>query len=206
MLKIWGRANSTNVKKAVWCALELGLPFERIEAGGAFGVVNEDAYRAMNPNGLVPCIEDDGFILWESNAIVRYLSAKYGAGSLWHADPAVRAVGDKWMDWPTSTLAAPFRDLFWNTVRLGPDQRDTEAQEAGLAACATLFKRVEAELARMPYLSGETFAMGDIPLGCFIYAWFEMPIARPDLPHLRAWYDRLRVRPAFIEAVAIPLT
>ena len=206
MLKIWGRANSTNVKKAVWCAGELDLPFERIEAGGAFGVVNDAPYRAMNPNGLVPCLEDDGFILWESNAIVRYLSAKYGVGTLWHEDPAVRAVGDKWMDWATTAIATPFRDLFRNKVRLAPDQRDVAAMEKGLETCTALFKRVDAELSRMPYLSGETFAMGDIPLGCFAYAWFEMDIARPDLPHLRAWYDRIRVRPAFIAGVAIPLT
>ncbi|MFG1464340.1 glutathione S-transferase [Xanthobacter sp. DSM 24535] len=206
MLKIWGRLNSTNVKKAVWAAGELNLPFAHENAGGAFGVVAEPDYRAMNPNGLVPCIEDGGLVLWESNAVVRYLAAQYGAGTLWPLDPAARAIGDKWMDWTTSSFASPFRDVFWGLVRTPPDQRDMAAVEKGAAVCAELLTRVDAALARHPYLSGETFAMGDIPLGCFAYGWFEMPLERPSMPHLEAWYGRLKERPAYRTHVMTPLT
>lgn len=206
MLKIWGRGNSNNVKKVLWCAEELGLAYEHINAGGAFGVVDEPAYRAMNPNGLVPCIQDGDLVLWESNAIVRYLAARYGEGGLWAIDPQARASADKWMDWTTSSLAAPFRDVFWNMVRLSPDKRDVVAVEKGLAACSRLFSIVDDALAGQPYLSGGQFGMGDIPLGGFTYAWFEMPIGRPDLLHLRTWYDRLAARPAYQKTVMIPLT
>ncbi|MAM56450.1 MAG: glutathione S-transferase [Salinicola sp.] len=206
MLKIWGRANSTNVKKVLWCAAELELPFERLDAGGAYGVVNEPAYRAMNPNGLIPCIQDDDLVLWESNAIVRYLCARYGRDSLHDEDPAVRAGADKWMDWTTSSLASPFRDLFWNTVRLPVEQRDDKAAEKGLAACGALLGMADRTLAERPFLSGPAWGMGDIPLGCFAYAWFEMDIARPDLPHLAAWYTRLQSRPAYREHVMTALT
>ena len=206
MLRIWGRTNSTNVKKVLWCAEELALPFERIDAGGAYGVVDEPAYRAMNPNGLIPCLQDDDLVLWESNAIVRYLCAKYGRGSLHEADPAARAEADKWMDWTTSSLASPFKAVFWNTVRLSAEQRDDKALEEGLAACGTLLGRVDRTLSEQPFLSGAAWGMGDIPLGCFAYAWFEMDIERPDLPHLAAWYARLQSRPAYRQHVMIALT
>jgi glutathione S-transferase len=206
MLKIWGRGNSTNVKKVLWCAEELGVPFEHINAGGAFGIVDDPDYRAMNPNGLVPCIKDGDLVLWESNAIVRYLAATYGNETLFPSDPVKRANADKWMDWTTSSVAAPFRDVFWNTVRLPAGQRDEAACRRGMEACAKLFAIADAALAGEPFLSGKEFGMGDIPLGCFAYAWFEMPIDRPQLPALRDWYGRLATRPAYRKAVMIPLT
>ena len=206
MLKLWGRINSTNVKKALWCLEELEAPYTRIDAGGVFGIVEEPEFIAKNPNKLVPCLEDGEFVLWESNAIVRYLAARYGQGSLWNDDPAQRAQADKWMDWTTSTLAGPFRPLFWNIVRTAPEQRDMAAVEAALEACGKLLAIADQALARQPYLSGPAIGMGDIPLGCFAYAWFEMPIERPDLPHLRDWYDQLRQRPAYQVAVITPLT
>ncbi|WP_160287632.1 glutathione S-transferase family protein [Pseudomonas sp. QL9] len=206
MLKIWGRKNSSNVRKALWCAEETGVAYERIDAGGAFGVVNEPAYRALNPNGVVPTLEDDGFVLWESNAIVRYLAAKYAPGSLYPDDLQQRASADKWMDWVSSTLAGPFRTVFWGTLRTPPEQRDEAAIAAAIDVCAKALAVPEQALASQPYLSGAQFGMGDIPLGCFIYAWFEMPIERPALPHLEAWYARLRERPAYRRAVMTELT
>lgn len=206
MLKIWGRTNSNNVKKALWAAEEVGVPYENIPAGGAFGIVSDPAYRAMNPNGLVPTLEDGDLVLWESNAIVRYLAAQYGRSTLWIEDAAARAKAEKWMDWTTSTLATPFRDVFWNVVRLTPDKQDHAALEKGRQNCCGLFSVVDATLAAQPYLSGDKFGIGDIPLGSFVYAWFEMSIQRPDLPHLAAWYARLRERPAYQKAVMIPLT
>ncbi|WP_106479006.1 glutathione S-transferase family protein [Phytohalomonas tamaricis] len=206
MMRIWGRTNSTNVKKVLWCADELGLEFEQVDAGGAFGLVNEQAYRAMNPNGLIPCLQDGELVLWESNAIVRYLAAQYGTGTLYATDAKQRADADKWMDWTTSTLAAPFKDVFWNVVRMPENQRDTQAMEKGLATCGELLAHADSTLAHQPFLSGDTFGMGDIPLGCFAYAWFEMVIERPELTHFDAWYQRLTTRPAFQRRVMTPLT
>ncbi|MBT8764945.1 glutathione S-transferase family protein [Metapseudomonas boanensis] len=206
MLKIWGRKNSSNVRKALWAAEEVGVDYEAIDAGGAFGLVNEPEYRALNPNGLVPMIEDDGLVLWESNAIVRYLAARYAAGSLYPEDPAERARGDKWMDWTTSAFAPVFRDLFWGTLRTPAAERNEALIDTARTRCGQLLEMPERALAGQPYLSGKRLAMGDIPLGSFIYAWFEMPIERPDLPALAAWYARLQERPAYCKAVMTALT
>ncbi|KQQ68237.1 glutathione S-transferase [Pseudomonas sp. Leaf127] len=207
MLKIWGRQNSTNVRKALWIAEELGVPYESLNAGGEFGLVDTPQYRARNPNGRVPMIEDGAFILWESNAIVRYLAAAHGAGSaLYPADPQARAQADKWMDWASSTLAGPFRPVFWGLVRTPAEQQDKAEIDQGVQALNELWAIVDAALAQQPYLSGDELGMGDIPLGCFAYAWFGMPVARADLPHLQAWYERLTARAAYRKAVMTPLT
>ncbi|MEE1925830.1 glutathione S-transferase [Pseudomonas sp. 148P] len=207
MLKIWGRKNSSNVRKVLWCAEELGLEYQSVDAGGAFGVVNEPHYRALNPNGLVPMIEDDGLVLWESNTIVRYLGGKHAPGTAWSPqDPVERARAEKWMDWTTSSLATPFRPLFWGILRTPEEQRDWVAINAAHKACAQLLSIADEALAAQPFLSGAEVGMGDIPLGCFVYAWFEMPIERPEMRHLRAWYERLRERPAYQAAVMTALT
>ena len=207
MLKIWGRKNSSNVRKSLWAAEELGLAYEAIDAGGAFGVVDTPEYRAMNPNGLVPVIEDDGFVLWESNVIVRYLLARHAPDSAWYAaDPRVRAGADKWMDWTTSSFAGPFRTVFWGVLRTPADKQDWAAINAAIKECNELLSMVDQALASQPYLSGTDIGMGDIPLGSFIYAWFEMPIERAPQPHLQAWYERLKQRPAYQKAVMTALT
>ena len=206
MLKIWGRTNSTNVKKALWAAEEVGVPYENIPAGGAYGIVADPSYRVMNPNGLVPTLEDKDLVLWESNTIVRYLAAQYGQSTLYIDDAAKRAKAERWMDWATSTLAGPFRDLFWNGVRMSAEERDYGVMEKGLQACSKLFAIVDTALTSQPYLSGSKFGIGDIPVGCFAYAWFEMAIGRPHHPHLEAWYERLKERPAYQKTVMTPLT
>ncbi len=206
MLKIWGRTNSVNVKKALWCAEELGLSYERIDAGGPFGIVNEPAYRALNPNGLIPTLEDNGLVLWESNVIVRYLAAKHGAVHLYPAGAAERARLEMWMDWVASSIMEPYRQLFWNTVRLAPEQRDHAAAEKGLQELSRLLVMADHALSGQPYLSGESFGVADIPLGCIAYSWLNMPIQRPELPHFQAWYERLAERPAYQKIVIIPLT
>lgn len=205
MLKIWGRANSTNVKKVLWMAEELDLAYERIDAGGAFGIVNDPAYRALNPNGLVPVLEDGDVVLWESNTIVRYLAGRYGDGTFDLTDPVARAQAEKWMDWAT-TFAVSFRDLFWGMVRTPEDQRDMVKINAAHEAVGKLLVIVDAALATQDYLSGDQLGIGDIPMGCFAYSWFEMPIERPELANLEAWYVRLKGRPAYRRAVMTPLT
>lgn len=207
MLKIWGRKNSSNVRKALWCAEELGLAYESIDAGGAFGVVDTSEYRAKNPNGRVPMIEDDGFVLWESNTIVRYLAARHASGSAWYpTDARARANAEKWMDWTTSTLADPFRPVFWGVLRTPAEQQDWVAINAAIKVCDGLLAMADQALSEQPYLSGDEIGMGDIPLGSFIYGWFEMPIERAALPHLQAWYARLQQRPAYRKAVMTALT
>ncbi len=205
-MRIWGRDNSTNVRKVLWCAQEIGLDYEHIPAGGDFGIVASPEYRAMNPNGLVPCLEDQGLVLWESNAIVRYLIARYAKPPLALTDPSARAAADKWMDWTSLSFAVPFRDLFWNLVRRQPPERDTQAIERGGQLCAQLMGVADTALLRSRWLSGEEFGMGDIPLGCIAYAWFSLPIERPDLPALEDWYDRLKSRSAYQRGVMTPLT
>lgn len=204
-ITIWGRRNSSNVRKVLWCAEEAGVAYASIEVGGAFGGNDTPAYRALNPNGVVPTLQDGALVLWESNAIVRYLAAHY-APALYPRAPAERALGDRWMDWTTSTFAGVFRDLFWGVVRTPEAERDHARIAAALTQSGELLARADAALAQQPYLSGEQFAMGDIPLGSFIYAWFEMPIERPELPYLQAWYQRLRARPAYQRGVMTALT
>ncbi|WP_179504597.1 MULTISPECIES: glutathione S-transferase [unclassified Sphingomonas] len=201
MLVIWGRINSHNVKKVVWGARECGLDFERRDMGGSFGYSSD--YLAKNPNRLVPMIEDDGVVVWESNAILRYLFAAH-APQLWPADPAARAQGDQWMDWQFLYADAQ-RDAFLGCVRGGKDGNDPVVAKSA-AACAELMAMLDAQLARQPFLSGEAFGVADIPMGTYAHTWFSLPIERPALPHVEAWMARLRTRPGFQDIAAVPFT
>ena len=206
MLRIWGRVNSVNVKKVVWCAGELNLPFERIEAGMEHGVVGTPDYMAMNPNSRVPTIDDDGFVLWESNTIVRYLSLKYGMGTLCPEDPRQRADSDRWMDWSTAQLSGTFREVFWGMVRTEPAKRDLALIEKNRQATAKTLDIADRVLGKHAFIAGDRLTMGDIPLGCFVHLWMTMPIERPAHPHLTAWHQRLLQRPAFNAGVNTPLS
>jgi glutathione S-transferase len=207
MLKVWGRTTSINVQKVLWCLAEAGTPYERIDAGLSFGKNNEDWYRQMNPNGLVPTIDDDGFILWESNAIVRYLAAKYASGTLCPTDAHLRADADRWMEWhSTSAWGGALRIVFFNLYRVAPEKRDAKAMESALGQSIQYFRMLDAHLAGRTYITGAQFNMGDIPMGAATHRFLNMPIERPPLPALQAWYDRLLQRPAFRTHVALPLS
>ncbi len=205
MLKIWGRANSSNVKKVTWLCEEIGLPYQRIDAGLAFGVVNTPEYRKLNPNGLVPTIDDDGFILWESNAIVRYLAAKHAAGTLWPADLKLRADADRWMDWCSTTLAPAFIPVFMQLVRTAPEKRNPQAIENGTKKTAEVLARLDAALAGRNFVIGEQFSMADIAFGGVVYLVNNVAFDRPKLANFDAWYARISARPAFRKAVAVPV-
>jgi glutathione S-transferase len=206
MLKIWGRTNSVNVKKALWAAEELDLKYERIDAGMQFGVNDTPQYRRMNPTGLVPTIEDEGFALWESHAIVRYLAAKHGEGSLSPTDLRVRADADRWMDW-THTFSREFqRPVFWPLVRTAPEKRDMNAIREAVRKCGELLAIPDAALASRKYLAGDSLTMGDIPLGCHVQLWMRLAIERPEQRNLARWFERLCERPAFRKIVDIPLS
>ncbi len=206
MLKIWGRNNSSNVQKVLWACAETGAKYERVDVGGSFGGNREPWYLALNPNGLIPTINDDGMVLWESNAIVRYLAARYGAGSLWPTDLKVRADADRWMDWQLTTVGPALGPIFFGLVRTPPAQRDLAAIEAARVKLAEILKILDQRLAKSRFVAGDSLTMGDIPLGIIAYRWFTLPIERPDLPHLAAWYNRLVERPAFKAHCMLPLT
>jgi glutathione S-transferase len=206
MLKIWGRKNSINVQKVLWACGELALPIERIDAGMAFGVNNTPEYKAMNPNGLVPLMSDDGFLLWESHAIVRYLARRYGLGSLCPADAQTAADADRWMEWFSTTLWLNLKPVFWNLVRVPPEQRDMPLVASSLQLLTANFQLVDAWLARRDYMAGAAFSMGDIPMGVSAFRWYNMPIERPALKNLDAWYARLCERPAFQQHAMLTLT
>ncbi len=209
MLKIYGRVNSINVQKVLWAASECGVGFEQVDVGGAFGGNDQPWYQAMNPNGLVPTIDDDGYVLWESHAVVRYLAAKHGAGSLWPVDPSERGEADRWMDWQQTTLQTGMTTLFWGWVRTPAAQRDLSMLEAARLATAPLWQRLNDHLAGREHVLGPAFSMGDIPVGAMCHRWLNLPFERADLPeqpHLRSWYDRLCQRSAYRAHVAVKLT
>ncbi|KAB2665915.1 glutathione S-transferase [Brucella tritici] len=206
MLKIWGRINSTNVKKALWTARELNLDYEQIDVGGQFGGLKDPAYLARNPNGLIPLLEDGGTVLWESNTITRYLAAAYGKETLWIEDAAKRAQAEKWMDWASSSFYTNFSNVMKHLIRLPEAERNPALLEQSLQGLAQSMQIANEGLKEAPWFSGENFGIGDIPTGCYAYAWFEFPIERPSLPHLEDWYGRLKQRPAYQAAVMTPLT
>ncbi|WLI78479.1 glutathione S-transferase family protein [Kosakonia sp. H02] len=209
MITLWGRNNSTNVKKVRWLLEELELPYEHILAGGQFGLNKDPEYLAMNPNGLVPLLRDDetGVVLWESNTIVRYLAAQYGQDRLWEDSPAKRAQGEKWMDWALSTLAPKHGPLLMGLVRTAPEKRDHAALEAAKEALEGLFALLDDELAKQAWLSGDAFGCGDIAVGPFVYNLFNIPgLSWAPRPHLQRWYAQLCERPGFQNTVMIPVT
>jgi len=206
MLTIWGRENSINVQKVLWCCGELGLAFRRVDAGREFGINDSPEYRRLNPNGLVPTIEDDGFVLWESNVIVRYLAAKHGAHALYPTDLRSRFDVERWMDWQTTTLWPALRPTFFALVRTPVDQRDPAALEKSQQETERAFAILDGHLSTRSFVAGDAFTIGDIPIGLAAYRWFALEILRPGMPDLERWYRGIRERPAFQEHVAKPLS
>lgn len=208
MIKIWGRKNSINVQKVMWAVGELKLPHERIDIGGPFGKNKEPAYLAMNPNGLVPTLqEDDGFLLWESNSIVRYLAAKHGPGTLEPADPRARGRASQWMDWQLSVAGPAIFHAFWGLIRTPAEKRDHAVIAESQKKTTEAMKIVDAELAKTAYLADDEFSMGDIPVALITFRFRQLVPDRQPLPNLERWYGDIERRPAFREHVlAIPLT
>ena len=206
MLKIWGRVNSINVQKVMWCIGELGLAHERVDAGMEFGGNKEDWYLAMNPNGLVPTIDDDGFVLWESNTIVRYLAAKHDSGGLFPDSPQARADSECWMDWQLSVLLPPMAAILQNLVRKPPQQRDPNIIHAAVEQAGKSFAILDRQLRDRDFVAGPKLTLGDIPIGAMTYRWYAFDIERPELPSLRTYYERLSNRDAFKTHVMLPLT
>jgi len=196
-LHIWGRMSSINVKKVVWTAQELGLEFQRTEAGGAFGVVKTPEYMHLNPNSTVPVIEDqegDNFVLWESNVIVRYLCHKHSLGDLCPTDLRERFDAERWMEWQQTTLNPASRTGFWGLIRTPEPERNVLAIAESNAAVEKLMALLDAHLAQRRFMLGERFSMADIPLGCEVHRWHGLPQARQSRPHIERWYASLCAR------------
>lgn len=206
MLKVWGRRNSQNVQKVMWLVGELDLPHEHIPAGGSFGGLDTPEFGAMNPNRLVPVIDDDGLVVWESHAILRYLATRHGGAAWWPDDPGARSHLDRWMDWCQATWQPAFlTGVFWGFYRTPEADRNVRAIAAAVARCTLMMGVVEGVLGDgRPYLAGEQLSLADIPVASSLYRYFELQIERPPLPAVEAWYARLKARPAYQAHVMIP--
>jgi glutathione S-transferase len=205
-LTIWGRISSVNVQKVVWCAEELGLAYERIDVGGAFGGNDSPRYLAMNPNGLVPTIDDDGFVLSESNAIVRYLAARHAATALWPEALQARAQVDRWMEWQSTEWTPSMRDAFWQLVRVAPESRDAAVVQASRKKGEKLAGILDAHLATRRWIAGEGFTLADLVNGCAAHRWLHLPMDRTPRPHLERWYGELRSRAASRPVTSLALS
>ena len=207
MLKIWGRNTSSNVQKAMWAVGELGLAHERIDVGGAFGMNKEPKYLAMNPNGLVPTLEeDDGFLLWESNSVVRYLAGRH-PGTLEPADRQRRALASQWMDWQLSVFAPAITPAFWGLIRTAPDKRDTAAIKTSQEKSTEAAKILDGQLGKTEYVAGNAFSYGDIPVGVMTYRYRQLVPERPAFANLERWFAAISQRKAFQDHVgSIALT
>lgn len=204
MRTLWGRRSSFNVQKVAWLLAELDLPHRHVEAGGAFGGLDDPAFLALNPHGRVPVLEDGGMVVWESHAILRYLAARYGGDTFWAEDAAERSLADRWIDWALASLQPAFMDLFWGYYRTPEPLRDHARIAAAQARCAALYGLLDRWLAGRPYLAGDRFTLADIPAGASLHRYRALDLERPRLPHLEAWCRRLEARPAYRAQVMLP--
>ena len=207
-LTIWGRANSVNVQKVLWCLHELDLAYDRIDAGMQFGKNNEAAYLAMNPNGRVPTLVDGDFVLWESNSVMRYLCMAYGKGSpIYPSAPKARASVDRWLDWTLSTLQPVDRPVFWALVRTPVAERDMVAIQKDVDAEAVQWAIVDAQLSTRRFIEGDDFSIADIALGAYARRWFGVEgVNKPRLAHLERWFAQFASRPGFVKYIAPPMS
>jgi glutathione S-transferase len=207
-ITIWGRANSVNVQKVLWCLSELDLAYERIDAGMAFGRNTEADYLAMNPNARVPTLVDGDFVLWESNSIMRYLALAYRQDSpIYPQAPKLRAGVDRWLDWTLSTMQPVDRPVFWALVRTPVEKRDMVAIQRDVDAEAVVWQVAEAQLATRRFIEGDAFTLADIAIGAYARRWLGVEgVSKPKLPHLDRWYAQLAERPGFQQFVAPPMS
>jgi glutathione S-transferase len=207
-LTIWGRANSVNVQKVLWCLSELDLSYQRVDAGMAFGRNRDPDYLAMNPNGRVPTLVDGDFVLWESNSIMRYLVLAYAEGSpIYPEAPKRRASVDRWLDWSLSTLQPVDRPVFWALVRTPIDERDMVAIQKDADAEAVVWRIADAQLATRRFIEGDDFTIADIALGAYARRWFGVEgVTKPRLANLERWFAEFASRPGFVQFIAPPMS
>ena len=207
-LTIWGRSNSVNVMKALWCLAELDIPYERIDAGMEHGKNNEAEYLAMNPNARVPTLVDGDYVLWESNSVMRYLCMAYGKGTpIYPQDPKSRAAVDRWLDWTLSTVQPVDRPVFWALVRTPKEKQDMAQIRKDVEAEALVWAIADRQLSTRRYLEGDQFTIADIAIGLFVRRWLGVTgIDRPSFPNMERWYAEIASRPSFAKQLAVALT
>ena len=207
-LTIWGRANSVNVQKVLWCLAELDVPYQRIDAGMQFGRNDQPDYLAMNPNGRIPTLVEGDYVLWESNSVMRYLCMAHGQGSpVYPQAPKARAAVDRWLDWTLSTLQPVDRPVCWALVRTPPEKRDRVPIQKDADAEGIVWRVVEAQLASRRFVEGDQFTIADIALGTFARRWLGVEgVTKPTLPNLERWFGEIAQRPGFVRFVAPPMS
>lgn len=206
MIEIWGRASSSNVQALMWATEELGLNYIRHDAGFIYGGNDTPDFLAMNPNGTVPVLKDgDNTPIWETGAILRYLSEKYGDDVFWPKDIAARSQVDQWAEWAKINITLKFTvPIFWRVVRTAPSKRDPQAIADAVNSLSHFLAIAEQQLNKTDWLASPNFSLADIQFGHVLYRYFDIDIKRPKLPNLQAYYDRLNERSAFKKHVAIP--
>jgi glutathione S-transferase len=200
MLQILGKATSINVRKVLWTCANLDLPFEREDWGSGFRSTETAEFLTLNPNAMVPVIKDGGFVLWESNSIIRYLASSYGGAHLYPADPQTRARIDQWIDWQASELNRAWSYAFLALVRKSPDHQDAESIKVSSANwtrhIGILNRQLESTGA---FVAGQDFSLADIPIGLSLNRWFSTPFAHPDFPAVSNYFERLAAQPGYLD-------
>ncbi|MCB1380877.1 MAG: glutathione S-transferase family protein [Alphaproteobacteria bacterium] len=204
MITVWGRRSSINVQKVLWALTELEIPFTRETVGGSFGGNRDADFLRMNPNGLVPVIRDGDVTMFESNAIVRYLAARYGDGDLRPTEHRALAMAEQWMEWQQTTFASAVTTMFFNAVRLPEDKRDPAAFSAAAENAAAALKIADQHLARHDWFAGHGFSFGEIVMGCALWRYLGIDCVRPDTPHLMGWFEALQQREGYRDWVMVP--
>ena len=205
MITVWGRRNSVNVQKVLWALEELGVAYTRENVGGSFGGNRDADFLAMNPMGLVPVIRDGDVTMFESNAIVRYLAARYGAGALRPADHRGLAMAEQWMEWQAQSFAPHVNAMFVNTVRMTPDQRNDALVNASARQAAEALRIADAWLSRHDFFAGASFSFGDIVMGALLWRYMGLDCEKPEAPHTAEGFQSLQTRDAFRNTVmAVP--
>lgn len=201
MIELWGRKNSYNVLKVLWTLAELKIDYRHHDVGSNVGDLETSEFLAMNPHARIPVLVDKGSIIWESNTIVRYLSASYGENLLWVDDPMQRSFADRWMDWELATLEPDFMRLFWGFYRKPEGKRDYAQIEKSKSNCERHFRMLDDHLKQNDYLAGAKFSMGDIPAATYLYRYFEMGVEVEKPANVMTWYKRLSGRQAFQQII-----
>ena len=197
MLEVWGRKNANQVIQILWTLSELGVEYKRHSIGTESGDLETKEYKSLNPNSKIPTNRDNGFVLWEAHAVIRYLAQQYGTGSLYPDDPQKAALSDQWMTWSTDSFMGTFFPVFWQLVRTEEKDRDYRKVVEMAQHSAKILKVLDDHLVMNDFVVGDQFTFGDIPLGVLIHKYFVLDIERPSLPGVEAWYERLKERPAF---------
>jgi glutathione S-transferase len=205
MIEVWGRRSSSNVQKVVWALDELGLPFRRHTVGGGFGGTHDEAYLRMNPNALVPVLQDGDITMFESNAIVRYLAARYGEGTLRPKDPKAFAAAEQWMEWQQLNIVPSISTIFWNEVRQPKAHRNDKAVADAEATLTKMLPIADNNLAASRWFAGDSFSFADIVLGVLYWRYFKLDGKTLGLPHIKRWFEALQQRAPYRKWVMVEI-